>query len=311
MAFDIIEFLEENHIPYKTSGAQVTKGWVNIQCPFCGDHNHHLGFSTKLNIFNCWRCGPKNSVQVISRLTDCSLSSARELVEKYFISQSFSYFADDDQPVSNRRLVITLPQGSKPLTKVHKNYLKFRNLDPDFVEKRFDLKGTMSAKEYAYRIIIPIYFQNKLVSFHSRDITGENPLKALACKRDKEVIHHKHLLYNYDQCGKNYVVVVEAPLDVMSLVSVGIPAVATFGIKFTEFQVKLLRNFQKVFIFFDSHINELGIEEEKTASQMAEKLADTLSIFVDAYVISEMGKDPNECSTQELKKLKKNIESLL
>ena len=38
--------------------------------------------------------------------------------------------------------------------------------------------------KYKNRIIIPIYYNNKLVSYHSRDITNKSKIKAKACEQE-------------------------------------------------------------------------------------------------------------------------------
>ena len=56
--FDVISFLEEYNIDYTTSGKNVTSGWVEINCPFCGDDpSYHMGVNLSSGLYHCWICG--------------------------------------------------------------------------------------------------------------------------------------------------------------------------------------------------------------------------------------------------------------
>jgi hypothetical protein len=59
-------------------------------------------------------------------------------------------------------------------------------------------------------------------------------------------------LFGLDMVETDWVVVVESPLDVVRLYQLGIPAVATFGSKWTEEQFNILRRFRCVVLAFDN-----------------------------------------------------------
>ena len=81
---------------------------------------------------------------------------------------------------------IILPKHTE-LTRPHKNYLIKRNFDPDELEFKWRLVSTGPVGPYKHRIIAPIYFNEKLVSYQGRDITDKAKLKYKACKRILEV----------------------------------------------------------------------------------------------------------------------------
>jgi hypothetical protein len=87
------------------------------------------------------------------------------------------------------------------------------------------------------------------------------------------------------------VTVVESPLDVVRLHGVGIPAVATFGSKWTEHQFNLLRGVKNVTLAFDN--DEAG---HKATTTLCNRLADsgviTKTIQWDEF--SALGKDLGE-----------------
>jgi DNA primase len=131
----------------------------------------------------------------------------------------------------------------------HREYLRRRRFDPDYLEKEYDLKGTGHLGRYAFRLIIPIYYEGKLISYEGRDITDQQDLRYKACPLDQEVIPRKHILYTIDKVPGKTVVVTEGVTDVWRL---GPGAVATFGTGFTQEQLILVtKRFDRIILLFD------------------------------------------------------------
>ena len=88
------------------------------------------------------------------------------------------------------------------------------------------------------------------VSFVSRDITGRHNLRYITCPTKYEIIEHKHILFGHpDTFKQDTCIVVEGVFDVFRF---GVGAVATFGIKYTQEQLKLLSTmFSKVYVMYD------------------------------------------------------------
>jgi DNA primase len=158
-----------------------------------------------------------------------------------------------------------LPAGSGPLQSIHLNYLTRRGFaNPDQLAKQWGLRGTGPIGEYKFRIIAPIDYNGRMVSYQGRDVTGKSPLRYKACPKEKELMNHKHTLYGMDKATQESVIVVEGIVDVWKL---GPGAVATYGTQFTWQQVTLLaRRWKRRYIAFDAD-----------AQGQAMKLANTLS----------------------------------
>lgn len=187
---------------------------------------------------------------------------------------------------------VKLPPGTASLTSVHKKYLEDRGFDPDELEKRWHLKGTRNIGPYSFRIIIPIYQNNKLVSFQGRDITGRSPLRYKACPLNREVVPHKECLYGEDYVDSDNVVVVEGVTDVWKL---GKGSVATFGIAYKRAQVLRLLQYKNVHIVYDP---------EPIAQSQAERMAYELSsLGVNVHVVSGLKCDPGDLSADEARDL--------
>ena len=190
---------------------------------------------------------------------------------------------------------IKLPGG--PLEKVHRKYLEKRGFDPDIIAEDYRVLGTSLVGEWKYRIIIPIYFRGKLVSFQGRDITDKQRLRYKSLEIEKSVIHYKHTLYNIDNCIGDTVVVFEGPTDVWRW---GVGGVATFSTAVTEQQIWLLSRYRRVFFMFDT-----GEESQGLALKAARKLA-CMGVVVEVLDL-EMERDPGELTESEVHELRKDL----
>lgn len=260
----IEDLLREISIPYATEGKNVSPGWVNITCPFCGDTSFpgHGGFNPERGTYVCWKCSFHPVQEVLMELLEISFYEATMLIQQYT--------TDTHQKIvthMNRKKVtkVKLPEGCEELSEKHSSYLINRNYDPEYLKYKFYLWGTGFLGKYKFRIIAPIHVDNKMVSYQGRDITGKQ-IKYKACKKTEEVIFHKHVVYNIDSV-KNRMVICEGITDVWRL---GDGAVATFGIGWTKEQAIFIakRKIKRVYILFDA---------EPIATEKANRLAWYLS----------------------------------
>lgn len=295
----------DRHIPFENRGSQVSRGWIGLTCPFCGDGESHLGYNMKFNVFSCWRCGIKPFKKTLSLLLNVPFAELEKILPAYYVAKEEE---DEDGNTVVRPKSLSLPSEAGMLQTRHKRYLKGRGFNPSEVEKIWGLKGTMDEGKYSNRIIIPIYHKGKLCSFTTRDITDTKKSKAVTCPKELEVIPSKHLLHGFDLVKGNTVAVMEGPFDAMKF---GPGAIDTLGVKFSEYQAELLGAFKNIFIVFDSRIDKNGFESEKAAQQQAEYLADTLSIDSNVWIIDEFKTDPGAMTENQIKRMKKIINETL
>lgn len=289
MVFNAQQFLNDYSIPYSTEGKNIGKEWIGIKCPFCDDSSWHGGFNITKGYYNCWLCGYHKLINVIISLTGESFKTAQNIIRKH--SNTISISITTQQETKKKELI--LPTGSGTLFFTHKEYLLKRGFDPDYLEKEWGLQGTGFIGDYKFRIIAPIYYKHKLVSYQGRDITGKASLRYKACRKEDEIIHHKHILYGIDKVPGDRVVVVEGITDVWRL---GPGAVATFGIEYTTEQLLLIaKQFKTVFILFDNDFN-------------AKKQAFNMSVYLSGFSLNieilEINKeDPASLTEQEAKEI--------
>lgn len=267
MAFDAVNFLQHYGIDHVTEGHKHCRpGWVQVKCPFCvGNPGWHLGFEMSKDWWNCWRCGAHRTWDVVIALLDGNVVEARKALQTFKgrpVARSRRERREDNR-------VLELPAGLQPLTTRARNYLQARNFDPDMLEYVWGLQSTTNIGELKYRVFIPIFVDNRMVSWQCRDITDTSGTKYIAQEEAKEIVCNKDTLYGLDQAYGRACVVVEGVTDVWRL---GPGAVAVFGIKYRPSQVlALVSRFEEFFILFDSPHSDpqAGIQASKLASELS------------------------------------------
>lgn len=285
---DILQVLNDHNIPYWTEGKNCQKGWVNITCPFCDDISNHGGFNIEKQYYNCWNCGWYSLERIFKNILNIPF---KDIIEEY----SIHYFKSKDR--KQEKKPFSFPEGIQPIRFMHRRYLEQRNFDPDKIENEWKIVGTEYMGDYKYRIIAPIYFHGEIVSYQGRDITDRQVLRYKACPKEKEIIHHKHIVYGIDHIKNEQTIIVEGITDVWRL---GKGVVCCFGTSYTRSQLYLLSNcLKKASIIFDN---------ESTAQMKAEKLATELSLLnVSTEIIQISAKDPAELLQEDANYLRKNL----
>ena len=299
--FNPIRYLESKEIEYKTSGKNVTKNWIEINCPFCGnDPSFHCGISPQ-KLFNCYICSEKGDIiKLVKQIENCSWHKAKDIVVQFSEDLTVDLKKDNIR-YSSKIDHLNLPKISSSLPcLIHKNYLIKRNFDPDYLTKKYKLRFYYNIGEWKFRIIIPFFLDNKLVTWTARDVSGKAEIKYKHLDNEKSIIPVKKMLYNIDSISEgDSIIIVEGITDVWRL---GEPAIATMGIQYTQEQVEMIlkKNPKKIIVLFDA--------EQKAITQ-ANKLANQLSLFISDVSIIELDEgDPCDLSIDKIKEIKNMIE---
>jgi len=288
---NIVAFLKDHGVPYELSGKNLSKGRVGLCCVFCHDTGFHGSFTADGQIYYCWKCGWHSAQESLQRLTGLSyFELATALMEYDGASQIGNIARKQAQGTT-----IELPGGE--LKPVHRQYLEKRGFDPDILEAKHGFKGTGIAGEFKYRIIIPIEFEGKTVSFTSRDYTGQQELRYKTLSVEKSVVDPKNLLYNHTLAVQESVMVAEGPFDALKL---GDGAVATLGTSVTEAQVRKIAAYKKVFIIFDPEAPAIA-----RAIKLAERVA-VLGVDAEILIIGGNG-DPGSMDREAVLQLRKEL----
>ena len=295
---NITQLFEDFYVPFITEGKNCSPGWVTVHCPYCDDPSTHLGYNLSRDYFRCWRCGWKPFTATLAKLLNVDEKQIFHIVSQYQGSsrirmerpQTFS------QPFK-------YPNGTLPMFQQHRQYLIKRGFDPDHLTKIWNLHGTgpvslLGKSDYSHRIIAPIWWNGKEVSFQARDITNKAKLRYKACPKNRETIHHKDILYGKQAEWGDVGICVEGITDVWRF---GVKSFATFGIEFKIHQVKVMaENFKKVVVIFDP---------EPQAQKQARRLIVELKMKgVDAEnILLSDAKDPGSMEQKDADALVKQI----
>ena len=298
--FNIEKYFEDRSIDFHLEGEKnVTKGWVNIQCPFpgCSDPSWHLGINLDSLLINCYVCGTKGSVErVIQEIERCSFNQAQKIIKEYSSEEEIRI----RKPLFRSEKEVEqciLPDIDKTFHRKHYEYLKSRNFNADYIIKKYNLMSVYNIGRYKFRIIIPYYYHSKLICFNTRDITDKASLRYQFCDIENSVIEVKHTFYNIDSVT-DACIIVEGPSDVWRI---GDGCIAVSGKHFTQEQLLMLREkeIKKALVLYDAD----DIEE-----RIGEKLANNLTGIIPWVEQVELDSgDPGDLSLDEVKKIRRII----
>lgn len=298
---NFIKLFEDYHIPlYPDKNGT----WANVDCPYCDEEKGHynLGFNCVGNYYHCWKSLHNYPIKkVLSDVLSLPVSSIDEILEQYEGGTKVLV----EKRKSNAKY-LELPTDT--FTKAERKYLKARDFEPSYLYKKYGIVGGGIDGPWKFRIIIPVYYQGKLMSWTGRSILSKNKLKELKIPRyknlsiEKSVKNIKELFFNIDNCKSDTVVLTEGAFDVLRFDG---NAICSMGTELTEGQIKLLANrFRKIFILFDN---------EPEAQEKARKFGLQLSsIGLDVEIVDafeDFGKnDMGECSKKEIEIIKKELQ---
>lgn len=245
----IANILEKIGTPYVLGPAKnIAPDAVGIKCPYCPDDpSQHLGIFEGPANFSCWRCrtaGP--FIRLLRKLTGESDDYCKALIgeaDTNFQKESEDIVRDlidsADEPKTQKNRVYShndFPAAYEPIN----NNINFPILD-SYMNRRGVVRQTLIDNccgicrygKYMNRMIIPVFFNNNIVSFQAADLTGWAELKYDTAPGDIN-----QYLYNYDDIiDSGRIIITEGVLDCWR---VGKDAVCTFGTHVTDKQFNLI-----------------------------------------------------------------------
>jgi DNA primase len=277
--FDFLGELEKRNIAFKTSGRNIGQNYIGMNCPFCGDERNHLGVNKHNGSYSCFVCGAKGSFKyLVYKLTGEWINSSRfEIVPQEPSSRATNLDFDFDS-LSSRA----------------KDYLFNRGYDPEELIDKYKIKDGGLIGKFKYRIMIPYFMNNKLVTYSGRDYSGVQEPKYLHLDQESSIMSCKEVLYNLDNCKDQSIILTEGIFDSWRL---GTGSTALSGKSLSTNQFAYLKKFQRIFIALDQ---DAVIEANNIADQIE-------SEFNDVFIISIPTKDPDSLSKDQVIELKQQI----
>lgn len=295
MFLDVIAFLNEHKIEYATSGKNIGRGWLGIKhCPFCGDKNYHLGINKRnANVF-CFKCQTKGwFYDFVMEVFKVDRKGAKKVCHPFM-----NFFKDGfEKEMLEKVTKVKVPEEfTTSFPKAHIKYLKKRHFGQEVIQ-RFSLMACMFLTKYRYRVIIPVFQDDRLVTFTARAIDKEQEPRYLHNPNENSVVHIKGTIYNLDLATK-HTIICEGPTDVWRM---GTSSVATFGTQYTNRQLRMLlkKGVEEVTILSDP---------DKGGLRMGETLESVLSfigIKTNKYVLRD--RDPADLTDDEAYDLRREI----
>jgi hypothetical protein len=288
---DIKQIFDEHHVHYVTSGPNTARGNINIKCPFCGhdDPSEHMGINLDTGQWGCWRDSRHrggNLPYLLSKVLSCSREHAQTILGRgsesttmtlnKIVKEGFNNI-DKEKKRENR---LRMPDEFLPITR-NKFCLRFVNyligrgfrhnaLD---VSSKYGLKYALSG-EWKNRIVIPLYYHKKLVSWTGRSILAKSLLRYKTLTIDRKIAEKigtnpalkstTSFVFNYDDLmstGGLALFVCEGPFDAIKLDYYGekykFRATCLFTSSISKTQVadisSLFSNFEFIFIIGDKN----------------------------------------------------------
>lgn len=295
---DFIKLFADYKIAHNSDGLK--RGWVNVQCPWCPDKNQNGGFNVRADYFYCWRCGSHDFKKTLSRLLSTPVEIIKDLIPEY--ETRYRIGISHNEKKTSKIKTLELPGND--FTDIERQYLLKRKYNPKHLAEKYKIVGGGISGDWRYRIIIPLFFQNRLVSWTARSILSEKILKQTGQPRykqlaiEKSIVDPKTIFYNLDNCKTSRLILMEGVFDVVRM---GDNFACSFGTEITHTQIRFLKkNYSWVGILFDA---------EKGAQAKARKFALQLSALgMSVEVIDAFGdfgkKDAGELSPRQAAKLR-------
>jgi len=288
------QFCIDYNIDYEVN----RNGWLNINCPYCStDRKFHGGINIYGGYFNCWKCGGKSLDYLIKTLLFVKTEEALSIIQDYDAQTQINQKLNKQE---KKNTVSKINLIGSTLKKGHKKYLRSRGFDPEYLVDKYNITGTVKEPyDFKYRVIVPIYHNNKLISYQGRDVTGKNSLRWNVLSPEESVMHYKYTFYGLQFTSKSQIAVVEGIADQWKM---GDGFVCSFGTALTTKQIKLLLNYDKVFFLFDSE----DYTQEK-AKRYAKLLQSIKNIEVENIDLELGKKDPGDLDRDEVKYIRREL----
>ena len=300
--------LNKLNIQYK-----MIKGGSELQfrciCPNHNDRHASACISTETGLWHCFSCGSSGNLKSFVKIAGGENIDVRNFIKP-----------DDDLKMRMSKIY----RDSAKNMLVYENDMKFQEMfltesNDNFVDaytnkisysylcrkrkltletiQRFSLMYSVSGR-YDKRVIIPYFENGMIIGFNSRYI-GECD-SSYRYRYNINTGRFDSYLYNYDHIENyDYCILVEGPFDLMYMVQCGFKnVISTLNTRVSLGHIKKLIKFKKIIFCFDN-----DIETHAGQNAVIKHASTILSIIPDMklYKVNlPEGKDPNECSSEEL-----------
>jgi len=257
MPIDWRPLLDSIRVSWKDRGNNCSRGYVNINCPFCGDDpSFHLGISEETGRYTCWRndshwgYDPARLLQTLVK----SRVKALALIDSYQTTYSPISFDAPPKPSNDKWDKFLLATESPRCVEYLRDDRGFPNAEEVILSA--GLRWTPIGAD-AHRILFPLYnYRMELCSWTGRAATDSTGLRY----RVNPHPDIESLVYTdaghwglSTSTGQQMLVLVEGPMDALKINAYknmrNVLAVALTGLAFTTGRLNLLKKWQPIHTF--------------------------------------------------------------
>lgn len=247
-------------------------------CPLHDDNGEHFSIDEDTLVWNCFHCGGGLLPQLVAQVMDFedgvegrawdqavewllpySDGTVESLTDEQFLEKLKRNIAKGSV-VTTRHRKVDLPVYSERvlngLDDVPPEVLAHWNIAYQETAVRFKLGYQLARERGSYvgpALVIPHYFHGRLVGYQERWLGDDRPRWLKKYMNTDDFPRHD-TLFNWDEAKLGGpVFVVESVMSVIRLWELGYDAVATFGAKVTDAQLRLLRTIESgIYLSFDN-----------------------------------------------------------
>lgn len=290
-------FLSSNGIPFVEKGRNVSRGNVAINCPFCAgaDPSEHCNISLSGKGFYCLRNKQHSGgeARLVQVLLHCTYEQALDYVKggrsipDDWYSRVMSLVNASPalavaQPLKWPKEFRRLDQhriSCRPYWQYLKRERRYTDAQIDRMWDRFDIAYCTKGPDHG-RIIFPIYFEERLVTWTGRTISGNQNLRYKTLTADEEKAREdgtqcalgpisNYLLWwdHIIDCDAETIVLCEGPFDALRLMhlgwGIGVVATCFFTAQPGPMQIDLLHEllprFKRRYLMLDAGTWATGV----------------------------------------------------
>lgn len=268
-----------------------------------GDKNPSMSIHREKGMFHCWSCGYSGHISKVYReRTGKSVGSYKPNNPAYI------NYADNLEEKKMDEIVMVEGRLESVYSNDHAmEFLRSIGIYNDEVIDDFKIKFSKKSEwqsmsdtdkpiTFYNRIMIPVYYDNKLINIEGRDITGKATRKVLYPRGSTS-----DMLFNIEKVNSSTpLIIVEGIKDLLKVYQVHQNVVSMFTSQWTERKIELLRKKG----FTDNII--LFIDNDEAGYQSADSFSNMWGNDFSVVHSKNYKEDPNDCSLSYIKELISN-----
>ena len=275
---DIEDVLEQ----LKIDVANVGEREISAHCPFHKDSHPSFSMNAESGLWICYQCGESGTLDMLVEKVGGTVD-VKAFLREAKVKNLTKKEEPKEEPVKEQTFDAAL---------MYARYRSYRNPPIWALEERqlsryaVDLYGI----KWDMGWIIPIWAPE------DAELWGWQYKRADVVSNYPPAVKKSRTLFGLPEVAAATVALVESPLDVVRLASVGITAVSSFGAMVSKAQVRLLIDVADKII--------LALDNDEEGMRQTDKLYRYLNKFVPTkritYPASCLAKDPGEMSDREV-----------